>query len=170
MGEPAQEETMSAKKATQKSAKSTTATGKKSKGFTDEERAAMKQRAQELKAEARRGPRAEKADGESAVLAKIAEMPEPDRGMGKRLHAIIKASAPALSPKTWYGMPAYAKDGKVVCFFQSAQKFNSRYATFGFNDAANLDEGAMWPTSFALTELTATEQAKIGALVKKAVS
>jgi len=168
--EPAQEGTMSAKKATQKSAKSTTASGKKSKGFTAEERAAMKERAQELKAAGRRGPRADKADGESAVLAKIAEMPEPDRAMAKRLHAIIKASAPALSPKTWYGMPAYAKDGKVVCFFQSAQKFKSRYATFGFNDAANLDEGAMWPTSFALTELTATEEARISALVKKAVS
>jgi uncharacterized protein YdhG (YjbR/CyaY superfamily) len=161
---------MSAKKATQKSAKSTTAIKKKSKGFTDEERAAMKERAQELKAAARRGPRADKADGESAVLAKIAEMPEPDRAMGKRLHAIIKASAPALAPKTWYGMPAYAKDGKVVCFFQSAQKFKSRYATFGFSDEANLDEGAMWPTSFALKELTAAEEAKIGALVKKAVS
>jgi uncharacterized protein YdhG (YjbR/CyaY superfamily) len=166
----AQEGTMSAKKATQKSAKSTTASGKKSKGFTDEERAAMKERAQELKAATRRGPRADKADGESAVLAKIAEMPEPDRAMAKRLHAIIKASAPALSPKTWYGMPAYAKDGRVVCYFQSAQKFKSRYATFGFNDAANLDEGAMWPTSFALTELTATEEARISALVKKAVS
>jgi uncharacterized protein YdhG (YjbR/CyaY superfamily) len=159
-----------AKKATQKSAKSTTAINKKSKGFTDEERAAMKERAQELKAAARRGPRADKADGESAVLAKIAEMPEPDRAMAKRLHAIIKASAPALSPKTWYGMPAYAKDGKVVCYFQSAEKFKSRYATFGFNDTANLDEGAMWPTSFALTELTATEEARISALVKKAVS
>jgi hypothetical protein len=161
---------MSAKKATQKPAKSTTATGKTSKGFTDEERLAMKERAQELKAAARRGPRADKADGESALLAKIAEMPGPDRAMGKRLHAIIKASAPALSPKTWYGMPAYAKDGKVVCFFQSAHKFKSRYATFGFNDTANLDEGAMWPTSFALTELTATEEARISALVKKAVS
>jgi uncharacterized protein YdhG (YjbR/CyaY superfamily) len=161
---------MSAKKATQKSAKSTTASGKKSKGFTDEERAAMKERARELKAAARRGPRADKADGESAVLAKIAEMSEPDRATAKRLHAIIKASAPALSPKTWYGMPAYAKDGKVVCYFQSAQKFKSRYATFGFNDAANLDEGAMWPTSFALTGLTATEEARISALVKKAVS
>jgi uncharacterized protein YdhG (YjbR/CyaY superfamily) len=159
---------MSPKKSAQKSAKSTTA--KKSKGFTDDERAAMKERAQELKAEARRGPRADKADGESAVLAKIAEMPEPDRAMAKRLHAIIKASAPALSPKTWYGMPAYAKDGKVVCFFQSAQKFKSRYATFGFSDEANLDEGAMWPTAFALKELTAAEEAKIGALVKKAVS
>ncbi|TMB68692.1 MAG: DUF1801 domain-containing protein [Chloroflexi bacterium] len=151
-----------AKKATQKSAKSTTAIKKKFKGFTDEERDAMKERIQEL--------RADKADGESAVLAKIAEMPERDRAMGKRLHAIIKASAPTLSPKTWYGMPAYAKDGKVVCFFQSAQKFNSRYATFGFNDAANLDEGAMWPISFALKELTTAEEAKIGALVKKAVS
>jgi uncharacterized protein YdhG (YjbR/CyaY superfamily) len=161
---------MSAKKATQKSAKSTTASGKKSKGFTDEERAAMKERAQEMKSEARRGSRADKADGENDVLAKIAEMPAPDRAMAKRLHAIIKASAPALSPKTWYGMPAYAKDGKVVCFFQSAHKFKSRYATFGFNDAANLDEGAMWPTSFALTELTATEEARISALVKKAVS
>jgi uncharacterized protein YdhG (YjbR/CyaY superfamily) len=161
---------MSAKKATQKSAKSTTATGKTFEGFTAEERAAMKERAQELKAEARRGPRADKADGESDVLAKIAEMPEPDRAMAKRLHAIIKASAPALSPKTWYGMPAYAKEGKVVCFFQSAQKYNSRYSTFGFQDAANLDEGAMWPTSFALTELTATDEARIGALVKKAVS
>jgi uncharacterized protein YdhG (YjbR/CyaY superfamily) len=153
-------------KATQKSAKSTTASGKKSKGFTAEERAAMKERAHELKAAAR----ADKADGESAVLAKIAEMPEPDRAMAKRLHAIIKASAPALSPKTWYGMPAYAKDGKVVCFFQSAHKFKARYATFGFNDAANLDEGAMWPTSFALTQLTATEEARISALVKKAVT
>src|SRR5215210_3561903 len=124
MAEPAQEGTMSAKKATQKAAKSTTASGKKSKGFTDEERAAMKERAQELKAAARRGPRADKVDGESAVLAKIAEMPEPDRAMAKRLHAIIKASAPALSPKTWYGMPAYAKDGKVVCYFQSAHKSN----------------------------------------------
>ena len=161
---------MSAKKATQKSTKSTTASGKKSKGFTDEERAAMKERAQELKAEARRGPRADKADGESAVLAKIAEMPEPDRAMAERLHEIVKASAPALLPKTWYGMPAYAKDGKVVCFFQSAEKFQSRYATLGFSDEANLDEGAMWPTSFALKELTATEEAKIGALVKRAVS
>jgi uncharacterized protein YdhG (YjbR/CyaY superfamily) len=161
---------MSPKKETQKPAKSTTATNKKSKGFTDEERAAMKERAQELKAEARRGARADRADGESDVLAKIAEMAEPDRAMAKRLHAIIKASAPALSPKTWYGMPAYAKDGKVVCFFQSAQKFKSRYATFGFSDEANLDEGAMWPTSFALKELTAAEEARISALVKKAVS
>jgi uncharacterized protein YdhG (YjbR/CyaY superfamily) len=170
MGEPAQEGTMSAKKDTQKSTKSTTATGKKSKGFTDEERAAMKERAQELKSEARRGPRADKADGESAVLAKIAEMPEPDRALAERLHAIIKASAPVLSPKTWYGMPAYAKDGKVVCFFTAASKFNSRYATFGFNDDANLDEGTMWPTSFALTKLTAANEARIRALVKKAVS
>jgi len=161
---------MSPEKDTQKSAKSTTATGKKSKGFTDEERAAMKERAQELKAEARRGPRADKADGESELLAKIAEMPEPDRALAKRLHAIIKASAPALSPRTWYGMPAYAKDGKVVCFFQSAQKFKTRYATLGFSDEADLDEGAMWPVAFALKELTATEEARISALVKKAVS
>ena len=151
-----------AQKGTQKSAKSTTATSKKSKGFTDEERAAMKERIQELKAD--------KADGESAVLAKIAEMPEPDRTMGKRLHAIIKASAPALSPRLWYGMPAYAKDGKVVCLFQAAQKFKTRYATFGFSDKANLDEGAMWPTAFALKGLTAAEEARIAALVKKAVS
>jgi uncharacterized protein YdhG (YjbR/CyaY superfamily) len=157
-------------KDTQKSAKSPAATDKKFKGFTDEERGAMKERAQELKAAARRGPRGKKADEESAVLAKIAEMPEPDRTMAERLHDVIKASAPALSPKLWYGMPAYAKDGKVVCFFQSAQKFNSRYATFGFNDTANLDEGAMWPTAFALTELTAADEARIGALVKKAVS
>jgi uncharacterized protein YdhG (YjbR/CyaY superfamily) len=160
---------MSARKTTQKSAKRTTA---KSKGFTAEERAAMKERAQELKAEGRKAElKAEgrKADGERAVLKKIAEMPEPDRAMGKRLHAIIKASAPALSPKTWYGMPAYAKDGKVVCFFQSADKFGSRYATFGFTDEANLDKGAMWPTYFGLKELTAAEEAKIGALVKKAV-
>ncbi len=161
---------MSAKKATQKSTKSTAAIRKASEGFTAEERAAMKERAQELKAATRRGPGAGKADGESAVLAKIAEMPEPDRAMGERLHAIIKSSAPVLSPKLWYGMPAYAKDGKVVCFFQSAQKFKSRYATFGFNDDANLDEGAMWPTAFALKELTAAEEAKIGALVKKAVT
>jgi uncharacterized protein YdhG (YjbR/CyaY superfamily) len=159
-----------AKKGTQQSAKRTTATGKTFEGFTDEERAAMKERAQELKAEARRGPRAGKADGEGAVLAKLAELPEPDRAMGERLHAVIKASAPALSPKLWYGMPAYAKDGKVVCFFQPAQKFNERYATFGFSDRANLDEGAMWPTSFALKELTAAEEARIGALVKKAMS
>ncbi len=161
---------MSPKKDTQKSAKSTTAINKKLKGFTDEERVAMRERIQELKAAARRGPRADKADGESAVLAKIAEMPEPNRAMGKRLHAVIKASAPALSPRLWYGMPAYAKDGKVVCFFQSAQKFNTRYATFGFSDTANLDEGALWPVAFALKELTATEEARISALVKKAVS
>jgi uncharacterized protein YdhG (YjbR/CyaY superfamily) len=151
-------------KRTQKSAKRTSVTGKASKGFTDEERGAMKERVKELKA------RADKADGESAVLAKIAEMRAPDRALGERLHAIIKASAPALSPKTWYGMPAYTKDGKVVCFFQSAQKFGTRYATFGFSDAANLDEGALWPVAFALTKLTAAEEARIGALVKKAVS
>jgi uncharacterized protein YdhG (YjbR/CyaY superfamily) len=161
-------ERKSAKKGTQKSAKRTT--DKESTGFTDEERAAMRERAQELKAAARRGPRAGKADGESDVLAKIAEMPEPDRAMAERLHAIVKASAPALSPRTWYGMPAYAKDGKVVCFFQSAQKFKARYATFGFSDKANLDEGAMWPTSFALKELTAAEEGRISALVKQAVS
>jgi uncharacterized protein YdhG (YjbR/CyaY superfamily) len=137
---------------------------KKSKGFTAEERAAMKERAQELKAEAR------KADGESDVLAKIAEMQGSDRAIAERLHAIVKASAPGLSPKTWYGMPAYAKDGKVVCFFQSAQKFKSRYATLGFSDQANLDDGAMWPTAFALKELTAAEEARIVALVEKAVS
>src|SRR3989475_4680790 len=152
------------------SAKSTTAIGKTFKGFTDDELAAMKERAQELKAAARRGPRAAKADGESAVLAKVAEMPEPDRAMGKRLHAVIKDTAPALSPKLWYGMPAYAKDGNVVCFFQPAQKFKTRYATLGFSDKAKLDEGAMWPTAFALTELTADDEARIGALVKKAVS
>jgi uncharacterized protein YdhG (YjbR/CyaY superfamily) len=157
-----------AKKATQKSAKSTT--GKANKGFTEEERDAMRERAQELKAPARRGSGAGKADGENAVLEKIAAMPAPDRAMGERLHAIIKASAPDLSPRTWYGMPAYAKDGKVVCFFQSAQKFKTRYATFGFSDKANLDEGAMWPTAFALTELTAADEARIAALVKKAVS
>src|SRR2546427_3538164 len=161
---------MSPQKETQKSAKSTTPIRKTFKGFTDEERLAMKERVQELKAAARRGPRADKADGESAVYAKIAGMPEPDRAMGKRLHAIIKASAPALSPRLWYGMPAYAKDGKVVCFFQSAQKFKTRYATLGFSDAANLDEGAMWPVAFALKEVTAAEEARIGALVKKAVS
>jgi hypothetical protein len=161
---------MTAKKGRQKSAKSTTVSGKASKGFTDEERAAMREHAQELKADARRGSHAGKADGESEVLAKLAAMPEPDRAMGERLHAIIKASAPALSPRLWYGMPAYAKDGKVVCFFQSAQKFKTRYATFGFMHEANLDEGAMWPTAFALKELTAAEEARIGALVKKAVS
>jgi uncharacterized protein YdhG (YjbR/CyaY superfamily) len=144
--------------------------GKKSTGFTAEERAAMKERAQELKAEARRSSKKGKADGESDVLAKIAEMKGPDRAMAKRVHAIVKASAPELSPRTWYGMPAYAKDGKVVCFFQSAEKFKSRYATFGFSDEANLDKGAMWPTSFALKELTAAEEKKIGSLVKRAVS
>ncbi|HKQ01353.1 MAG TPA: DUF1801 domain-containing protein [Actinomycetes bacterium] len=147
---------------TPKSAKRTAATGKTYEGFTDEERGAMKERAKELKAA--------KADGESAVLAKIAEMPEPDRVLGERLHAVIRASAPTLSPKLWYGMPAYAKDGKVVCFFQSAQKFKTRYATFGFNAEANLDDGTMWPTAYALTELTADDEARIGALVKKAVS
>jgi uncharacterized protein YdhG (YjbR/CyaY superfamily) len=148
--------------ARQPSAKRTA--GKASKRFTAEERAAMRERAKELKSSA------DEAAGESDVLAKIAEMPERDRAMAERLHAIVKASAPALSPRTWYGMPAYAKDGKVVCFFQSAQKFKTRYATFGFNDTANLDEGAMWPTAFALTELTAADEARIGALVKKAVS
>jgi uncharacterized protein YdhG (YjbR/CyaY superfamily) len=159
---------MSPKNDTQESAKSPTVTNKKSQGFSDEELAAMKNRAKELKAEARANQ--DKAEGESAALAAIAAMPEPDRTMGERLHAIIKASAPALWPKTWYGMPAYAKDGKVVCFFQSAQKFGARYATFGFNDTANLDEGTMWPTSFALKELTAADEARITALVKKAVS
>ena len=154
--------------ATQKeAAKTSTAKGKAPSGFTAEERAAMKERAQELKAEARR---TSEADAEATVLAKIAEMPEPDRSMAERLHAIIKDSAPVLSPKLWYGMPAYAKDGKVVCFFQSADKFKSRYATFGFNDDANLDDGTMWPTSFALKELTPAAEATISALVKKAVS
>src|SRR5713226_9338965 len=160
---------MSPKTDTQKS-KSATVTGKAVKGFTDEERAAMKERVQELKAEARRGPRAKKADGESDMLAKIAKMSEPDRAMAERLHGIIKASAPALSPRTWYGMPAYANDGSVVCFFQSAHKFKARYATFGFSDKANLDEGTVWPVAFALKELTATDEVRIGALVKKAVS
>lgn len=159
------EDTSTIKNATQKSARSSKANGKKSQGFTDEERAAMKERARELKAEAN------KADGESAVLEKIAEMAEAERAMARRLHAIIKASAPALAPKTWYGMPAYAnQDGKVVCFFQSASKFKTRYATFGFSDAANLDEGDLWPVTFALKELTAAEEARIEALVKKAVS
>ncbi len=155
------------KNGTQESAKGTAAINKKSKGFTDEERAAMKERAKELKAEARANKN--KAEGESDVLAKIAELPEPERAMGERLHAIIKASAPSLSPRLWYGMPAYARDGNIVCFFQSAQKFKTRYATLGFSDKANLDEGTMWPTSFALTELTAADEARIGALVKKAV-
>jgi uncharacterized protein YdhG (YjbR/CyaY superfamily) len=152
-----------AEKGTQQSAKA-------SKAFTDAERAAMKERAKEVKAAARRGPRAGKADGESDVLAKIAEMEEPDRGMAERVHAIVKASAPDLAPRTWYGMPAYAKDGDVVCFFQSAQKFKARYATFGFNDKANLDEGPMWPTAFALQELTADVEARIGELVRQAAS
>jgi len=138
-------------------------------GFTDEERAAMKERSRELKAEARRGSRGAKADGEADLLAKIGEMEGSDRAMAERLHAIVKESAPTLSPKTWYGMPAYAKDGKVVCFFQSAQKFNARYATFGFNDTANLDDGAMWATSFALKALTSKEEARIVALLKQAV-
>ena len=155
---------------TQKSGKRTTAAAdKKAAGFTAEERGAMKERAQELKA-ARRSPRGKKADEEGAVLAKIAEMPEPDRAMAERLHAVIKASAPALAPRLWYGMPAYAKDGKVVCFFQSAQKFDTRYATLGFSDAAHLDEGTLWPVAFALTELTASEEERISALVQKAVS
>jgi uncharacterized protein YdhG (YjbR/CyaY superfamily) len=143
-------------------------TEKKSRGFTDDERAAMKERARELKAEERANKNRE--EGESDVQAKIAEMPEPDRSMAMRIHEIIKACAPVLAPKTWYGMPAYAKDGKIVCFFQCAQKFNARYATFGFNDTANLDDGAMWPTSFALKELTPAEEARITELVKKAVS
>jgi len=151
-----------ARKGTQMSAKGTTAASSKSTGFTDEGRAAMKERVQEMKAD--------KADGESAVLAKIAAMPEPDRAMAKRVHAIIKASAPALSPRLWYGMPAYAKEDKVVCHFQDARKFKTRYATLGFSDKANLDEGAIWPIAFALKGLTAAEEARIAALVKKAVS
>ena len=159
---------MSAKKATQKTAKSTTAAAKTSKGFTDDEKAAMKARAQELKAAARADK--DKAAGETDLLEKIAALREPDRAMARRLHAIITASAPALTPKTWYGMPAYAHpDGKIVCFFKPAQKFNARYATLGFNDAANLDDGAMWPTEYALHELTAAAEARISALVKKAV-
>jgi uncharacterized protein YdhG (YjbR/CyaY superfamily) len=156
------------KKDTQEGASSTTVINKKSKGFTSEEKAAMRNRAQELKAEARADK--DKAAGESAVLAAIAAMEEPDRAMARRLHEIIKASAPALSPKTWYGMPAYARDGKVVCFFQAAQKFNTRYATLGFSDSANLDEDGMWANSFALKELTITEEERVSALVKKAVS
>jgi uncharacterized protein YdhG (YjbR/CyaY superfamily) len=159
-----------AKKSTQKSSESAASIGKQSRGFTDEERAAMREHARELKADARRDRLADKADGESDVLAKIAEMQEPDRAMAERLHAIIKANAPVLSPKTWYGMPAYAKDGNVVCFFQSAQKFKARYATLGFSDKAKLDEGNMWPIAYALKELTAAEEAKIATLVKKAVS
>jgi len=158
---------MSPRTDTPKAAKSAALTGKAVKGFTDEEKAAMKERAQELKAAARRGPQ---ADEESAVLAKIAQMPQVDRALGQRLHALIKASAPALSPRLWYGMPAYAKDGNVLCFFQSGQKFKTRYATLGFSDKANLDEGAMWPTAFALTELTPGDEARIAALVKRAVS
>jgi uncharacterized protein YdhG (YjbR/CyaY superfamily) len=159
------EETMSAKMGTQKSAKSKTAKSKTSKGFTAEERAAMKERAKELKAEATR------ADGEKALLAEIAEMKGSDRAMAKRFHAIVKDSAPALLPKTWYGMPAYAnEEGKVVCFFRNATKFKERYAMFGFNDSANLDDGSMWPIAFALTKLTAADEAKIAALVKKAAS
>ncbi len=155
---------MSAKKAAQEAE-----TTKSSQGFTDEERAAMKERAKEVKAETRRGASA-KADGESDVLAKIAEMPEPDRTMAERIHAIVKASAPELAPKTWYGMPAYAKNGKVVCFFQNAAKFGARYATLGFSDQANLDDGALWPTSYALNELTEAAEARIAALVKQAAS
>jgi hypothetical protein len=151
-------------KAKQKSAKNTTATKKRFEGFTDEEKGAMKERVKEQKVAAG------KADGESDVLAKIAEMPAPDRALGGRIHALIKASAPVLAPRTWYGMPAYAKDGKVICFFQSGQKFKTRYATLGFSDAANLDEGSMWPNAYALTKLTAADEARIGALVKKAVS
>jgi len=161
---------MSSKTAARKSNKTAAVTRKAAKGFTDQERAAMKERARELKAEARRGPRANEADGERDVLAKIAEMPNPDRAMAERLHAIVKASAPALVPRTWYGMPAYARDGNVVCFFQSAQKFKARYAMIGFSDKAHLDEGTVWPVAFALKELTAADEARIGALVKKAVS
>ena len=157
-----------ARKSTHKTGKRAAATGKRSRGFTDDERAAMKARARELKAEERVSKN--RAEGERAVLAAIEAMTEPDRAMAKRLHAIIEATAPDLWPKTWYGMPAYAKDGKVVCFFQSAHKFKSRYATFGFSDEANLDEGALWPVAFALKELTAAEEARIRALVKKAVS
>ncbi len=148
----------------------TSTSGQASEGFTDEERAAMRERAKEQKAAARRGPRAGTADGESDLRAKIAEMPEADRALAERLHALITAVAPALSPRTWYGMPAYAKDGAVVCFFQSAQKFNTRYATLGFSDKAHLDDGTLWPTTFALTELSADDEARIVALVQKAVS
>ena len=158
-------ESKSPKARTQRTARNTTA--KASETFTDEERAAMKERAREQKAAARRGS---KADGEGDVLAKIAEMPEPDRTMAERLHALVKATAPDLAPRTWYGMPAYAKDGDVLCFFQGAAKFKSRYSTFGFSDKASLDEGSMWPASFALTELTAAEEERIAALVKRAVS
>ena len=157
-------------KDTQKSAQSTAATEKKFEGFTDEERGAMKERAKELKAAAHRGPSGKKADEESAVVAKIAEMTESDRAMAERLHAVITSSAPDLSPKLWYGMPAYAKDGKVVCFFQGAQKFKTRYATLGFSDEAALDDGHMWPTAFALKDLTAADEARIGSLLRRAVS
>ena len=155
-------------KDTQKAAKRTIATGPKSKGFTDEEKGAMKERARELKAEARASK--DKAEGERDLLAKIAEMTEADRRLAEKIHSIVAANAPDLAPKTWYGQPAYAKDGKVVCFFQSAQKFNTRYATLGFSEDANLDDGTMWPTSFALMKLTAADEKRIGALVKKAVS
>ncbi len=157
-------------KDTQKPARSTATTDEAAEGFTDEERAAMQERARELKAAGRRSPRAAMADGESELLAKIAEMPEADRVMAERIHAIVMASAPSLSPRTWYGMPAYAKDGKVVCFFQAASKFKVRYATFGFQPDAGLDDGAMWPVAFALTELTAADEARIAALVEQAVS
>jgi uncharacterized protein YdhG (YjbR/CyaY superfamily) len=156
--------------ATTKSTKRTSANDKTAKVFTDEERAAIQERAREVKAAGRRGSRANRPDGESEVLAKIAEMPESDRAMAERIHAIVKSSAPGLTPKTWYGMPAYAKDGKVVCFFQAADKFKARYATFGFDEAAKIDEGTMWPTSWALTKLTAADEARIAALVKKSVS
>jgi uncharacterized protein YdhG (YjbR/CyaY superfamily) len=153
-----------------KAAKRTTRTGKSYEGFTAEERAAMKEHAKEMKTAARRGSRATKADGEKDILAKIAEMPDSDRVLAERIHAIVKENAPELTPRTWYGMPAYAKDGKVLCFFQSAAKFKARYATFGFNDVAKLDEGSMWPTAFALTKLTAANEKQIAALVKRAVS
>ena len=152
------------------SSKATSVSGKKSTGFTAEEQAAMQERARELKAETKRGKRLNPADVESEVLAKIAELPEPDRSMAERLHAIVKANAPSLSPRTWYGMPAYAKDGDVICFFQSAQKFKTRYATLGFSDKANLDDGTLWPVAYALKQLTAAEEARIIALLKKAVS
>src|SRR5258706_15034589 len=161
---------MSQRTGNRRSARSAAVTGKAVEGFTDEERAAMREHAQELKAAARRGPREEKAEAEKDVLAKIAEMPQPDRALAERLHAIVRAAAPALSPRTSYGMPAYAKDGNVVCFFQGAHKFKARYATFGFSDKANLDEGTVWPVAFALKDLTAADEARIVALVKKAVS
>ncbi len=162
---------MAEKQTATEGARSTKRTSaKRSTGFTAEERAAMRERAKEIKADAQRGSRAGKADGESDVLAKIAEMPKPDRAKAERIHAIVTATAPTLSPRTWYGMPAYAKDGKVVCFFKSAHKFKSRYATLGFSDRANLDDGAMWPTDFAIQELTAEVEERIGALVRRAVS